>query len=379
MERCGLYIHVPFCVQKCNYCDFLSFTYKDELAEAYLLALFSELALLSEKYNHPEVQTIYLGGGTPTCLSGDKLAAIIDEVQTHFTVDLTKAEITCEMNPATARYTDLQAMWEAGINRLSIGVQSFDDRLLRKLGRVHDSATVVKTFEMVREVGFTNLNLDLIFAIPEQSRKDWQASLRTALELQPTHLSLYNLKIEEGTPFHYDYSEGRLVPVDEETDLWMYEEAISTLQAAGLEQYEISNFARPGFASRHNLTYWHYQPYLAVGPGAHGFDGLLRYENTGDLQAYIAAIEKRELPWEETLYLSWEDRMEEFMIMGLRLMEGVSLDEFQRRFGTSLTEMYGEKVDKLAKLGLVEVRDGRLALTKKGIPLGNAVFGEFLV
>lgn len=265
MERCGLYIHIPFCLRKCNYCDFVSFSYQKELADQYLLALFSELKLLSQKYDHPSLDTIYLGGGTPTVLSGEELARIMSVVRDCFKVDPNEVEITSELNPATGVKEELYLMREAGINRLSIGVQSFNDSILKYLGRIHNVKQVLDTYQTSREVGFNNINLDLIFAIPGQTRKDWQESLKTALELQSEHLSLYNLKIEEGTPFYQDYLQGKLKPVDEDLDLWMYEEAITTLNNAGLPQYEISNFARPGFESRHNLCYWHYQPYLAAG------------------------------------------------------------------------------------------------------------------
>ncbi|AZR73177.1 hypothetical protein BBF96_07130 [Anoxybacter fermentans] len=378
MESCGLYIHIPFCLRKCNYCDFISFEYKKELAEEFLLALFSELSLLSQEYDQTILETIYLGGGTPTCLSGEELARIIEGVKEHFPVK-EGAEITCEMNPATGVEKDLKIMREAGINRISIGVQAFDDRILQYLGRVHNLSEALKTYYTVREVGFDNINLDLIFAIPGQTRKDWQDSLEIALKLNPEHLSLYNLKIEENTPFYYDYLNGKLKPVDEDTEYWMYQDAINTLKNAGFEHYEISNFARPGYASRHNLGYWHYKPYLGVGPGAHGFFGSLRYQNTDDLEEYISCLTRNKLPRQEELHLTCKDQMEEFVIMGLRVLEGVSLDEFRKRFGESLLEIYGTQIKKLIKLGLLNLKGNYLALTEKGLFLGNEVFAEFLL
>ncbi len=379
MERCGLYIHIPFCLRKCNYCDFVSFSYQKELADQYLLALFSELKLLSQKYDHPSLDTIYLGGGTPTVLSGEELARIMSVVRDCFKVDPNEVEITSELNPATGVKEELYLMREAGINRLSIGVQSFNDSILKYLGRIHNVKQVLDTYQTSREVGFNNINLDLIFAIPGQTRKDWQESLKTALELQSEHLSLYNLKIEEGTPFYQDYLQGKLKPVDEDLDLWMYEEAITTLNNAGLPQYEISNFARPGFESRHNLCYWHYQPYLAAGPGAHGFDGNLRYVNTDDLKSYIQILKENKLPWQEEICLSPKDLMEEFMIMGLRLKEGISVAEFTKRFGRSVFDIYDEQINKLTTLGLLEYKGESIFLTSKGVPLGNEVFSEFLL
>lgn len=379
MKDCGLYIHVPFCLQKCNYCDFISYAYQDELAEPYLLALFHEITLLSQKYNHPGLKTVYLGGGTPTCLTGKDLTRLLAVVKENFPVDVRDAEITCELNPATVSEEDLRLMREAGFNRLSMGVQAFDPDLLRYLGRAHDVKDVRDTYNRARKVGFDNISLDLIFAIPGQSKEMWEDTLHQALALEPEHLSLYNLKIEEGTPFHRDYLEGKLVPVDEELDLWMYKKAITTLNRAGLHQYEISNFAQIGCESRHNLRYWRYQAYLAVGPGAHGFDGSIRYENQRDLKEYATLLKQDQLPWEEVLNLTQKDRMEEFIFMGLRLLEGVSLREFEQRFEQPLLTIYKKQVDKLQELGLVRLAGDRLALTKQGIPLGNDVFAEFLL
>lgn len=378
MKSCGLYIHIPFCLQKCNYCDFISYPYSKELVEDYLLALSAETQMLAEKFGQPLVETIYLGGGTPTCLSGQALGQIIDDIYNNFPI--TKdVEISCEVNPGTSSKLDLTLLKKAGVNRLSIGVQSFNDEKLDYLGRIHDRQQIYTTYATAREVGFNNLNLDLIFAIPDQTVSDWQDSLEAALSLKPEHLSLYNLKLEEGTPFYEDYLQGRLQPVREEIDLLMYKKAISLLQRSGYEHYEISNFARPGFSSRHNLRYWHYRPFLALGPGAHGFAGKLRYANTVHLEKYQSLIKSRALPWEEVLHLTQKDLMAEFLIMGLRVLEGISLLEFRKRFDLCLMAVYKTPVEKLLDLGLVKLADERLALTERGIFLGNEVFVEFLL
>ncbi len=378
MKSCGLYIHIPFCLRKCNYCDFVSFTYKAELADDFLLALFSEIELLAEEYDHPILETIYLGGGTPTCLAGKVLVEILHQVAQYFPIRQ-GAEITCELNPATGYQTDLEMMFNGGINRLSMGVQSFIPETLEFLGRIHSVEQVYETYHAAREVGFANINLDLIFAIPRQSREDWRYSLKLALELKPEHLSLYNLKIEEGTPLYNQYVAGRLDPVDDETDLWMYQQAIRSLQMSGYEHYEISNFARPGYASKHNLGYWHYQPFLALGPGAHGFDGSKRYENASNLGQYINLLERGYLPWKGILDLARKDLLEEYMFMGLRLLRGIDLEDFEYRFGSSLMEIYSSQVQKLLDLGLIALQDGRILLTEQGLYLGNEVFVEFLL
>lgn len=377
MDSCGLYVHIPFCLKRCNYCDFVSYTYTQELVEGYLLALSAEMRLLSEKYHRPTVETIYLGGGTPTCLAGETLAEIIEQILVNFTL-VKGGEISCEVNPGTFSETDLRILRLAGVNRLSIGAQSFNPDELRALGRIHQREQILTTYSAARAVGFRNLNLDLIFAIPGQRLIKWRDSLQAVLDLAPEHLSLYNLKLEEGTAFYRDYLEGRLQPVAEEIDLLMYKEAISTLKNSGYQHYEISNFARPGFISRHNLSYWHYKPFLALGPGAHGFDGRLRYANTVSLDRYQAEIKSRRLPWEQVLPLTPEDLMAEFLMMGLRVISGIDLLEFEQRFGQSLITVYGAQVKKLLDLGLVELTTEKLALTERGIFLGNEVFLEFL-
>ena len=285
MKRSGLYIHIPFCLRKCNYCDFISYDYNHELAEEFLLALFSEFKLLKERYDSPQLDTVYFGGGTPTCLSGEELARILEEVANTFSI-AEGAEITCEMNPATGLKEDLEVMKEAGFNRLSIGVQAFDDETLNYLGRIHNLEQVLETYRLARQVGFDNINLDLIFAIPGQTKEDWRKSLKEVLRLNPEHLSLYNLKIEEDTPFYRMLEADELEPADEDIEYWMYKEAIDMLEEAGFEHYEISNFARPGHRSRHNMGYWQYKPYLAAGPAAHDFDGKRRYYNLSDLEDY---------------------------------------------------------------------------------------------
>ena len=378
MKRSGLYIHIPFCLRKCNYCDFISYDYNHELAEEFLLALFSEFKLLKERYDSPQLDTVYFGGGTPTCLSGEELARILEEVANTFSI-AEGAEITCEMNPATGLKEDLEVMKEAGFNRLSIGVQAFDDETLNYLGRIHNLEQVLETYRLARQVGFDNINLDLIFAIPGQTKEDWRKSLKEVLRLNPEHLSLYNLKIEEDTPFYRMLEADELEPADEDIEYWMYKEAIDMLEEAGFEHYEISNFARPGHRSRHNMGYWQYKPYLAAGPAAHGFDGKRRYYNLSHLEDYRDHLAKGRLPWVEELELSQQEQMEEYLFMGLRVVDGIDITDFEKRFGKSIYQIYGDRIKKLINRQLLQLNDNRLSLTPEGFFLGNEVFAEFLL
>ena len=378
MKRSGLYIHIPFCLRKCNYCDFISYDYNHELAEEFLLALFSEFKLLKERYDSPQLDTVYFGGGTPTCLSGEELARILEEVANTFSI-AEGAEITCEMNPATGLKEDLEVMKEAGFNRLSIGVQAFDDETLNYLGRVHNLEQILETYRLARQVGFDNINLDLIFAIPGQTKEGWRKSLKEVLRLNPEHLSLYNLKIEEDTPFYRMLEADELEPADEDIEYWMYKEAIDMLEEAGFEHYEISNFARPGHRSRHNMGYWQYKPYLAAGPAAHGFDGKRRYYNLSHLEDYRDHLAKGRLPWVEELELSQQEQMEEYLFMGLRVVDGIDITDFEKRFGKSIYQIYGDRIKKLINRQLLQLNDNRLSLTPEGFFLGNEVFAEFLL
>ncbi|MGM0471804.1 MAG: radical SAM family heme chaperone HemW [Bacillota bacterium] len=374
----GLYIHIPFCIEKCNYCDFNSVALEDELATEFLSALYQEVKLVAAKYDHPQLRTIFIGGGTPTCLSGQVLADLIAEIKGEFKLDA-PVEISSEANPGTLTEAKLKQLKQAGVNRLSLGVQSFDDQLLNFLGRIHSVAEVKNNYNLARQVGFTNLNLDLIFAIPNQNLTEWQDTLEEAVKLQPEHLSTYNLQIEPDTEFGTRLADGKLEPVAEELDLKMYQLAQDILAANNYQQYEISNFAQPGYRSLHNQIYWHNQPYLALGPGAHFYDGQLRGYNLERIPEYISTIEQGELPVAHTQQLSEEDKIVESMILGLRLLEGIKLADFKERFGRSVVDIYDQELEQLTKQGLIELDSDRIALTERGILLANDVLAEFIL
>ena len=371
----GLYVHVPFCVKKCYYCDFNSYTLDRAAVTRYLDALAREAELYAP--GAPTFDTLYIGGGTPTCLSGRDLRRLVALIRSHFRL-ATGAEITCEANPGSSNEEKFASLREAGVNRLSIGVQSFDDALLARIGRVHTAAEAEASVGAARRAGFDNVNLDLMFALPGQCPEAWEETLGRALALEPEHLSCYSLIVEEGTPFGDAYARGRLTLPGEEIELRMYERAIERLTAAGYEHYEISNFARPGRASRHNTIYWRIDPYLGLGPGAHGFVDNVRYSNVRLPEEYAALLGAGRAPVAERREISRDEAMDDTMIFGLRLLAGVSRERFRRRFGVDVDEVYPGELRRLQEEGLIEVTPAAVRLTRVGLPLGNRVFAAFL-
>jgi len=377
MKEFGLYIHIPFCVSKCYYCDFNSFAAKESLKNRYLAALSQEIKLLAEKYS-PKIKSIFIGGGTPTILKGNQIAKILDKCYQSFAIK-EDIEITIEANPGTVDKEKLSLIKESGVNRLSFGIQSFSDKMLRKIGRIHTAQEAIDNYHLAREVGFNNISFDLIFALPDQSLEDWQNTLLQACKLKPNHLSTYNLKIEEGTPFYQMLSKGELIPTSEELDLKMYNLTKDVLESKGYQQYEISNFAQKDYDSEHNQIYWKNEPYLSLGAGAHFYDGVGRGYNYSALEEYCQSIEEGRLPVENYQSLTREDELEETMMLGLRLIKGISLKEFEKRFGLSIYDIYNEEINKFSKQNLITITNDRLALTWQGILLANQVLAEFML
>ncbi|HLG52181.1 MAG TPA: radical SAM family heme chaperone HemW [Chloroflexota bacterium] len=385
----GLYIHVAFCRSICFYCDFNAYAGLSQLIPAYVDALVDEIGLLPPPLSDPwpldprfRVGSIYLGGGTPSLLAVEQIGRVLAAARQWPAAE--DPEVSLEANPEDLTGDYLQALRDLGVNRLSIGVQTFDDALLRRLGRRHGGAAAIRAVEQARRAGFDNINLDLMFALPGQSLADWRRALDQAVALQPEHLSLYNLTIEEGTPFHRWVMTGRLRPPDDDLAADMYRLAIDRLAAAGYAQYEISNWARCDhrrcFQSRHNLRYWRNQPYLGVGAGAHSAFGGYRYANVRAPAAYIARIRARQSPVERASieYIDQRRAMAETMFLGLRLVEGIAVADFQARFGCLPADVYGAELTELAAAGLLEVTDGRIRLTERGRFLGNEVFVRFV-
>ena len=385
----GLYIHIPFCQRKCPYCDFNTYTELDRLFVPYTKALIREIQRAGETWGHPVVSTLFLGGGTPTLLPIELLAEILTACRQVFRLD-PDAEITSEANPGTvdqARFAGLRVL---GVNRLSIGVQSFDPEELRFLGRIHTADEAEAAFHAARAAGFENINLDFIYGLPKQKPETWLATLDRAITLQPEHISLYSLTIEEGTPFARWAAQGRIAYPDDDLAADLYELARERLQAAGYVQYEISNWARhdsaplltdqnPRFACRHNLIYWRYQPYLGFGAGAHSMWPGRRWWNLRNPQAYIQRISRGESVEEGDEVIPERLGMGEMMMLGLRLVrEGVSDAAFQKRWGMPLVEVFGSELHTLESLGLIERLPGRVRLSPRAYLIGNQVFTHFL-
>ena len=369
-ERLGIYIHIPFCVRKCAYCDFLSAPASREIMDRYVDSLKQEIRGAEELAERYRVSTVFFGGGTPSLLEGEKLAEILEMLLQVMTVEA-EAEITVECNPGTLTENKLDAYRTAGVNRLSIGLQSADNRELRLLGRIHTFEEFLESYELARKKGFGNLNVDLMSALPGQTREGWLQTLEKTADLEPEHISAYSLMIEEGTPFYERYREDapgyRELP-DEDTDRLMYEDTKRFLSGRGYERYEISNYARPGYACRHNLSYWERTDYKGFGIGAASLIRNIRYKNNTDLAAYLNG----DLSYESVSALSRKDVLEETMFLGLRKMEGVVLTEQMRK-------VYGELLNKLEQEGVLGRENNRIFLTDRGIDVSNYVLSEFLL
>ena len=384
-----LYIHIPFCARKCAYCDFLSFAAPERAYREYVDKLIEEIYGQSANFAEYRVSTIFVGGGTPSILP----AWLIEELfaAIHECFDIAEdAEITIEANPGTLTMEKLEAYLQSGINRLSLGLQSADDQELRCLGRIHTYDEFLKSYQRARQAGFENINVDLMSALPGQDVHSWKTTLRKVMMLRPEHISAYSLIIEEGTPFFERYGEGAQQPLravsglpdlpDEETDRQMYHLTGELMAAQGYERYEISNYARPGCECRHNVGYWTGVEYLGLGLGASSYTYGFRYHNTADLREYLSLnLYEAGAAARDIQELSLEDRMEEFMFLGLRMMQGVSGSEFLARFGHNMWNVYGDALTKLQDQELIEVDAPQVRLTERGIDVSNRVLAEFLL
>ena len=368
-----IYIHIPFCIRKCDYCDFLSGTSGPEEQADYVQALLREIQAVEEGEGR-SVSSIFIGGGTPSVLDERLLGDILREIRNRFKME-EDAEITIEVNPGTANIGKLQAYREMGINRLSIGLQSPEDRELKILGRIHNYGQFLETYQEARTVGFDNINIDLMSAIPDQTYEGWVKNLRTVAELEPEHISAYSLIVEEGTPF----AARKLNLPDEDTEYNMYEATAQILKEYGFEQYQISNYARKGRKCRHNVGYWTRQDYLGFGLGASSLYGKERFANTADMKKYLENSKNPEKIREKEPSLTREDEMAEFMFLGLRMTKGISKADFQRCFGCTIESVYGEVLKKYESMELLLEKDGRILLSREGIHVSNSIMAEFLL
>ncbi|WP_134700126.1 radical SAM family heme chaperone HemW [Ammoniphilus sp. YIM 78166] len=375
----SVYIHIPFCTNKCYYCDFNSYvTDNQQLIWDYLYALEKELEQTVQRVPAEAVRTIFVGGGTPTFLTAEQMKYFLQSVNHWLANQEEDIEFTMEANPGTTDLDKLIIMKEGGVNRLSYGVQAFDDELLKRIGRIHDSEQVLRSIENARKAGFGNISIDLIFGLPGQNLQIFQRTLDQAFALGLQHFSAYSLKVEENTKFHVLYERNQLVLPPEEEEVAMYELVRKEMARHGYRQYEISNFAKPGFESRHNQTYWKNEEYYGMGAGAHGYVKGFRHVNAGPVQQYLQLVQEGGLPRVEEFEVSSQEAMEEFMIMGLRLIEGVSKEDFFQRYRVPLDQVFGKEIEELMGLGLLQEKGDRIMLTEQGIPLGNEVFLRFL-
>ncbi|ELC8429641.1 oxygen-independent coproporphyrinogen III oxidase [Clostridium perfringens] len=377
MDKISLYIHIPFCAQKCLYCDFPSFARKDHLRKAYIEALNKEIISLREKHNNLEINTIFIGGGTPSVLEADELECLLKEVaKLNMAKDV---EYSMECNPGNLIEEKLEVMKKYGVNRISMGLQAKQDNLLKGLGRIHNYKTFKENFLLAKKVGFNNINVDLMFGLPNQRLNEWEETLREIISLEPAHISAYSLIIEEGTAFYNLYENDKLKLPTEEEERKMYHLAKKILEENGFNQYEISNYAKEGKECRHNLSYWNMDNWIGVGSAAASYINGKRIKNISSVEEYINSINEKGEAVEEIINNSKNDNMEEFMFMGLRKINGIDENEFKNRFSMNINDVYGEILNKYIDEGLLIRESGRIFLSEKGIEISNIIMADFLL
>lgn len=372
----AVYIHIPFCKKICHYCAFNKYFYDGQPVDRYLEGLNREMALYNLSQHQP-LDTLYLGGGTPSCLSMQELDQLMQSIHNQLSIDK-QTEFTFEINPGELSLEKCQLLYDAGVNRISMGVQTFNDHLLRRIGRNHRVRHVYQSIDWLRQTGFNALSIDLIFRLPGQTLADFNDSLEKALELELPHYSLYSLIIEQQTLFQQLMREGKLPIPTEDTDADMFELAIKRLDEHQINQYEISNFAMKGFESRHNLKYWQYHPYYGFGAGAHGFIDGVRYYNHGPVHHYLKQTEQQAKPIINKLPLDLNDQMEEYIFLALRTNRGFSLTKFENKFSHSAMKLFGEFFNKQVSKELMLIEGDTIRLTNRGLFLADTVFRELI-
>lgn len=386
-KQIGLYIHIPFCKQKCSYCDFCSYANKESFVKRYMQCVLKEIIEVGSN-NKTDfengkddlflVKTIYIGGGTPSLIDSKYITQVIEDIKLNFEVD-EKAEITIEVNPGTVTLEKLEDYYKAGINRLSIGLQSTHEHLLKEIGRIHTYLDFIDTYRFARDAGFKNINVDLMIGLPNQTLEEVQDSIEEIVSMEPEHISVYSLILEENTPLFKKVEEGLELP-DEELERKMYWTVKQILEQNGYIHYEISNFAKKGYESKHNLDCWDQKEYIGFGISAHSYTNGIRYSNIESLEQYIKNYEEDNT--EENLVFHEKQDMEsmqkEYMLLGLRKIEGVSIQEFKIKFVANPVFLYHTQLEKLVNEELVEIDGDRIKLTNKGLDLANIVWKEFV-
>ena len=371
----GIYVHIPFCKKKCDYCDFISYCDKGMLISDYIESVIKEI----ESQNiQSKITTVYIGGGTPSYIDSKYIIKILEKIkEKNISED---AEITIEVNPGTVTEKKLKDYINCGINRLSIGLQSTKDEILKEIGRIHEYADFLNTYNMAKKIGFNNMNVDLMIGLPNQKIIDIKESLEKILELNPNHISVYSLILEEGTPLFKKVEDGVLKIPDEELERNMYWYVKNTLELNGYKHYEISNFAKEGYESKHNLNCWNQKEYIGIGCAAHSYKNITRYSNTENIEEYINNIHKKCFEKNRIIHevQTEEDARKEFMLLGLRKIDGVKINEFKNKFGDNPIYLYRNQLDKLSKENLIIVDNDNIRLSNRGIDLANLVWEEFI-
>ena len=371
----SLYIHIPFCATKCYYCAFNTYAFHKEQAKVYIGALQTEMALYAPETSI--LQTIFIGGGTPSILSADSLNQLFTNMHRHFQIS-PDAEFTVECNPGTVDTEKLRVMQDAGVNRLSFGLQAMQDETLRQLGRIHTVDEFLHSYRLAREHGFDNINIDLIFALPQQTMGEWQHTLNKTISLEPEHISAYNLVMEESTPFYDWWQSGELVLPSDDSEADMFQWTIETLTSHGYTHYEICNYAKPNREVKHNLVYWNNQEYIGLGVGACGYVDSIRWTNIKGLTPYIEALHQHKKPIADSELMTGHAEKAETLMLALRKREGICLADYAQRFGEKIDVSFGESIEKWIGLGSLEQTVTHLRLTQRGLFLANEVFVELV-
>lgn len=376
MKEISLYIHIPFCERKCFYCDFTSFKGNDDKINGYITNLIKEIKIYGDRLKEYKVSTIFIGGGTPSCIDGRYIESIFKHLYENFNMDLN--EVTIEVNPGTIDLEKAHIYKNIGIDRISLGVQSLNDNILKSIGRIHNSEDFFNSVSILRKSGFDNINADLMFGLPHQSMDDLKNSTNLLVDLDLKHISLYGLIIEEDTLMNRWHKKGLLALPDEDLERKMYHESIKLLEGRGYYQYEISNFSKIGYECKHNLVYWKLRPYVGIGLGSHSNLEHKRFWNFSSLKKYNESLESDMLPIEDEERISYETEMAEYCIMGLRLNEGIDKNDFRIRFKSDISDIYGSIIDRHKSNGLILEDEEKIKLTYKGLDLSNMVEVDFI-
>lgn len=374
-KEIGMYVHIPFCKRKCHYCDFISYSNRESKIEEYVQAVIKEIELQNIK---SKITTVYIGGGTPSYIDSKHIKDIMEQIKQKNISET--AEITIEVNPGTVTLEKLKDYKDSGINRLSIGLQVKQDELLKQIGRIHSYEQFLETYKMARKVGFTNINVDLMLGLPNQRIKDLKESLECIIELQPEHISVYSLIVEEGTPIANKIENGDLELPEEDLERNMYWYVKSTLELNGYKHYEISNFAKLGYESKHNMNCWNQLEYIGIGLAAHSYRDITRYSNTEQMGEYIRNVQKGNLERNRIIHeiQTEDDAKKEYMLLGLRQIDGVKISKFKEKFRDNPIYLFRNELNKLVEEELISVDDDNIRLTNKGIDLANLVWEEFV-